>query len=144
MKKRVEGLRAGIDVGAMINGARLPTLEKLVADAVKQGARLLVGGQSFEHPRHPSAHFFSPTLLCDVTPDMAIANEECFAPIMLVMSSNVGVRCTSLDPVLELDANIVHLSRLPQNVEDSIRIANSTKYVSPPSDLATASVRAET
>lgn len=91
MTKRVEELRAGIDVGAMINGNRLRHLQNLVEEAVSQGARLLVGGKIYEHPQYPQAHYFAPTLLCDVTNEMRIAQEECFAPIMLVMKANVSI-----------------------------------------------------
>ena len=95
MYKRVEQLRSGIDVGAMISGPRLAHLERLVADAVKAGARVLAGGNSYKHPDRPGAHHFQPTLICDVTEDMAIAREECFAPIMLAMRAKVSFRTSS-------------------------------------------------
>ncbi|KAK3500641.1 Aldehyde/histidinol dehydrogenase [Neurospora crassa] len=84
---RVRALRLGptADVGAMISDNAFARLEGLVADAVKQGARLLAGGKRYAHPEYPSGHYFLPTLLVDVTPDMAIAQEECFGPIMVVM-----------------------------------------------------------
>lgn len=84
---RVRALRMGptADVGAMISDNCFDRLEQLVADAVKQGARLLAGGKRYNHPEHPSGHYFVPTLLVDVTPEMAIAQEECFGPIMTVM-----------------------------------------------------------
>ena len=74
-----------IDVGALISASRFPHLESLIRSAISEGARLLVGGSQFHDPAYPSGHYFSPTLLVDVTPDMAIANEELFAPICLVM-----------------------------------------------------------
>jgi acyl-CoA reductase-like NAD-dependent aldehyde dehydrogenase len=63
-----EKASAHVDVGALITGARIPRLEQLVADAVSKGARCLVGGKRFVHPKHPSGHYFAPTLLVDVTP----------------------------------------------------------------------------
>lgn len=87
LEPRVRALRLGptADVGAMISDSSFSRLEGLIDDAVRRGARLLVGGRRFAHPEHPRGHYFSPTLLVDVTPDMAIANEECFAPVMVVM-----------------------------------------------------------
>ncbi|KAI1278905.1 Aldehyde/histidinol dehydrogenase [Xylaria sp. FL0933] len=84
---RVRALRLGLDkdVGAMVSDASFARLEALVADAVKAGAKLLAGGKRHVHPDHPRGFYFSPTLLVDVTPDMAIANEECFGPIMTVL-----------------------------------------------------------
>lgn len=90
MTPRVAQLRPGRDVGAMINGARLSHLEKLVEDAVKQGARLLVGGKQYQHPQRPKGHYFEPTLLADVTMEMEVAKQECFAPIMLVLKADVS------------------------------------------------------
>jgi len=87
LEPRVRALRLGptADVGAMISDTSFSRLEALIADAVQHGARLLAGGKRFIHPDHPKGHYFTPTLLVDVTPDMAIANEECFAPVMVLM-----------------------------------------------------------
>ncbi|KAK1758568.1 Aldehyde/histidinol dehydrogenase [Echria macrotheca] len=87
LEPRVRALRLGPqgDVGAMVSDNCFGHLEKLIDDAVSNGARLLAGGKRFTHPDHPKGHYFTPTLLVDVTPDMAIAKEECFAPIMVLM-----------------------------------------------------------
>ncbi|KAJ5758845.1 hypothetical protein N7520_006001 [Penicillium odoratum] len=90
------------DMGAMISPACFEKVEALVAEAVKQGARLLAGGKRYEHPKYPQGHYFTPTLLVDVTRDMRIAQEELFAPIFLVMRAD--------------------------SVPDAIAIANSTMY----------------
>ncbi|KAI8174164.1 Phospholipid-transporting ATPase DNF1 [Colletotrichum sp. SAR 10_75] len=84
---KVQALRLGptADVGAMISDASFTRLESLVDNAVRQGARLLAGGKRHVHPEHPKGHYFTPTLLVDVTPDMEIANEECFGPVMTIM-----------------------------------------------------------
>lgn len=84
---RVKALRLGTekDVGAVISDNSFVRLENLVQDAVAHGARLLAGGQRYQHPDHPSGFYFTPTLIVDVTPDMAIAQEECFGPIMTMM-----------------------------------------------------------
>lgn len=84
---RVKALRLGpdADVGAMISDASFDRLERLVADAVSQGARLLAGGRRFAHSDHPKGHYFEPTLLADVTPAMRIAQSECFAPVLTLL-----------------------------------------------------------
>ncbi|KAK3335701.1 Aldehyde/histidinol dehydrogenase [Cercophora scortea] len=89
LEPRVRALRLGpeADIGAMVSDSSFARLEHLVAEAVRDGARLLAGGKRFTHPDHPSGHYFAPTLLVDVTPDMAIANEECFGPIMVLMKA---------------------------------------------------------
>lgn len=87
VEPRVKALRLGqdLDVGAVISDASFSRLESLVQKAVKSGARLLAGGKRYKHPDHPHGFYFSPTLLVDVTPDMEIAREECFGPIMVIM-----------------------------------------------------------
>ncbi|KAF2190439.1 aldehyde dehydrogenase [Zopfia rhizophila CBS 207.26] len=91
-----------IDVGASISSANFDKLEELIADAVSHGARLLVGGKRYIHPQFPKGHYFTPTLIVDVTPQMRIAQTELFAPIFLLMRA--------------------------ESVSDCISIANSTSY----------------
>ncbi|KAH0494855.1 hypothetical protein TgHK011_008440 [Trichoderma gracile] len=87
LEPRVKAIRLGphADMGAMISDASFARLEDLIADAVSRGARLLAGGKRFAHPEYPRGHYFQPTLLVDVTPDMRIARTECFAPILTML-----------------------------------------------------------
>jgi len=93
LEPRIRALRLGsalddadtTDVGAIISDSGFVRLEILIIDAVAQGARCLVGGKRFLHPKFPNGHYFSPTLLVDVTPSMRIAQEELFAPICILM-----------------------------------------------------------
>ncbi|KAI0602705.1 Aldehyde/histidinol dehydrogenase [Biscogniauxia sp. FL1348] len=109
---RVKALRMGLDkdVGAMVSDASFSRLEGLVADAVRDGARLLAGGRRYAHPDHPQGFYFAPTLLVDVQPSMAIANEECFGPIMTVLrapsASAVDVLAVANAPAFGLGASV--------------------------------------
>ncbi|KAL4898649.1 Aldehyde/histidinol dehydrogenase [Aspergillus ambiguus] len=76
------------DMGASISATSFDRLESLIADAVKQGARLICGGTRYHHPRHPHGHYFTPTLLVDVTPTMRIAQTELFAPVFVLMRAD--------------------------------------------------------
>lgn len=71
----------GATMGAMVSQAQRDRAVGMVADAVTQGARLATGGHALNIP----GAFMEPTVLCDVTPDMAIANEEVFGPVVSVM-----------------------------------------------------------
>ncbi|KAJ5895956.1 uncharacterized protein N7473_005355 [Penicillium subrubescens] len=84
------------DMGAMISPASFDKLEGLIAEAVGQGARLLAGGKRYTHPTHQHGHYFTPTLLVDVTPSMRIAQEELFAPIFLVMRADSPADAVSI------------------------------------------------
>ena len=52
-------------------------------DAVRAGARLLVGGTP--NRAHPRGNFFLPTVLAEVTNGMKIAQEEVFGPVMTII-----------------------------------------------------------
>ncbi|PYH94279.1 aldehyde dehydrogenase-like protein C21C3 [Aspergillus ellipticus CBS 707.79] len=84
------------DVGAMISPASFDRLESLIADAVHHGARLIHGGSRFSHPTHPLGHYFTPTLLADVTPSMRIAQTELFAPVFLLMRASSVTHAISI------------------------------------------------
>ncbi|WP_409181243.1 aldehyde dehydrogenase family protein [Amycolatopsis sp. VS8301801F10] len=73
----------GTDVGPLIDEAGLAKVENQVADAVGKGARVLVGGRRWTDSALPG-HFFEPTVLADVTPDMLISREETFGPVLAV------------------------------------------------------------
>lgn len=92
---RISNLRPGsaldeenVDMGAMISPECFDKLEKMIEEAVSKGARCLVGGKRYLNPKFPKGHYFSPTLLVDVTLDMEIAQNETFAPICVLMPAN--------------------------------------------------------
>ncbi|CAD6627652.1 XXYS1_4_G0000900.mRNA.1.CDS.1 [Saccharomyces cerevisiae] len=85
-----------VDMGAMISDNRFNELEALVKDAVAKGARLLQGGSRFKHPKYPQGHYFQPTLLVDVTPEMKIAQNEVFGPILVMMKAKNTDHCVQL------------------------------------------------
>jgi succinate-semialdehyde dehydrogenase/glutarate-semialdehyde dehydrogenase len=72
-----DGMEPGVTTGPLINAAALAKVEDHVADAVNQGARVLIGGK--RHPR--GGLFFQPTVLADVKPSMNITREETFGPV---------------------------------------------------------------
>jgi succinate-semialdehyde dehydrogenase/glutarate-semialdehyde dehydrogenase len=67
------------DVGPLITAGAADHATELVNDARQAGATLLVGGQQ-------SGSRFSPTLLCGLKPQMRLAREEIFAPVVGVLS----------------------------------------------------------
>ncbi|MEQ1522957.1 MAG: aldehyde dehydrogenase family protein, partial [Aestuariivirga sp.] len=70
-----DGVEAGITTGPLINKAAVAKVQEHIADAVGKGAQVIVGGKSM------GGNFFEPTLLRDVTTDMAVAREETFGPV---------------------------------------------------------------
>ena len=71
------GLEAGVAQGPLIDEAAAEKVEEHIADAVGKGARVAVGGK-----RHKlGGTFFEPTVLVDVTTEMAVTREETFGPV---------------------------------------------------------------
>jgi acyl-CoA reductase-like NAD-dependent aldehyde dehydrogenase len=71
-----------VDVGAIVSPMQLQLIEELVNDALASGAKLLAGGKRILHEQ---GQYFQPTVLGDVTPEMRIAREETFGPVMLLI-----------------------------------------------------------
>lgn len=69
-----------IDMGPLVDDGAWKRIDNLVNTAVENGARLLAGGG--RPPGIEGGHYYAPTVLADVTPSMALFNEEVFGPIV--------------------------------------------------------------
>jgi len=69
------------DIGPFIHARQAEIVQAQIDDAVAQGARLLAGGQV---ETLDGGKYLRPTVLVDVTPDMAIMAEESFGPVIPV------------------------------------------------------------
>jgi aldehyde dehydrogenase (NAD+) len=76
------GLDVSVEVGPQVNVSQLETSEKYVAIALAEGAKLLAGGHALTQGVYAHGTFFEPTVLGGVTPDMRIAREEVFGPVV--------------------------------------------------------------
>ena len=72
-------LGAGTRFGAMVSRNHLEKVASYVAAGVNEGAELLLGGDMVDAK---SGNFFAPTVFDKVRPDMAIAQEEIFGPVL--------------------------------------------------------------
>lgn len=96
------GLDESIKVGPIINEAGLRKIEKYIQIGKEEGAKLLAGGYVLEGENFENGNYFAPTLFTDAKPDMRIAQEEIFGPVV------------SLIPV--------------KNFEEAIEVNNSVTY----------------
>ncbi len=72
-----DGTEAGVTTGPLIDMKAVEKVEEHIQDALAKGARVVVGGK-----RHAlGGSFFEPTVLADVTTDMAVTREETFGPV---------------------------------------------------------------
>src|ERR1700678_1457862 len=72
-----DGTEDGVTQGPLVNEDGVRKVERLVEDAVKKGAKVMVGGK-----RHALGHtFLQPTFLTEAPPAMVMAREEIFGPV---------------------------------------------------------------
>jgi betaine-aldehyde dehydrogenase len=69
-------------IGAIINQRQFDQIKSYVEIGVQEGANLVCGGDLTEH----SGLYFPPTVLANVRPEMRIAQEEIFGPVLSVMT----------------------------------------------------------
>lgn len=77
-----DGFEEGVVLGPINNAAQFARVRALVSDALDAGARAVVGGLPEEGA---AGYFFPPTVLVDVTEEMAIVAEEQFGPVLPVL-----------------------------------------------------------
>jgi succinate-semialdehyde dehydrogenase/glutarate-semialdehyde dehydrogenase len=71
------GFEQGVTQGPLIDLKAVEKIEEHIADAVKKGAKVVLGGK-----RHAlGGSFFEPTVITGVTPEMMVAREETFGPL---------------------------------------------------------------
>ncbi len=75
-----------VDMGPLINQKALDKVGQYVEVGQDEGATLHFGGRRAAGPALDSGFFFEPTLFIDVEPDMRIAQEEIFGPVLSTFS----------------------------------------------------------
>ena len=78
-------LNPATQVGAIVSAAHQDKIDGYVRDAVAAGATLRLGGAPLRVEGLPG-EFYQPTVVCGVTPDMPIAREEVFGPVLSVLT----------------------------------------------------------
>ncbi|MEV6688691.1 aldehyde dehydrogenase family protein [Streptomyces sp. NPDC051130] len=89
----------GTRVGPVVNAKQRDRVRAYIVKGVEEGARLVAGGP--EAP-HEHGYFVAPTVFADVTPEMTIAQEEIFGPVLSILRY--------------------------EDEQDALRIANGTVY----------------
>ncbi|KAA6460119.1 aldehyde dehydrogenase family protein [Acidobacteria bacterium AB60] len=79
------GLLDGVEVGPQVNAQQIETSKSYVGIAKAEGAQLLFGGQPLTDGDFGKGTFFAPTVFAGVGPEMRIAREEVFGPVVSVL-----------------------------------------------------------
>jgi acyl-CoA reductase-like NAD-dependent aldehyde dehydrogenase len=96
------GLDPGVDIGPAVDADQLETDLKYIEIAHREGAKLLCGGSRLTGGLYESGYFIEPTIFAGVRPEMRIAQEEVFGPVLALMVAN--------------------------DFEDAMRLANGVKF----------------
>lgn len=75
------GDQPGVVIGPLIDDGAVDKADEHVQDAIKHGARLVVGGQRLSDGDYAGGSFYAPTVLEGVTREMLISYEETFGPV---------------------------------------------------------------
>ncbi|MEP6846670.1 MAG: CoA-acylating methylmalonate-semialdehyde dehydrogenase, partial [Panacibacter sp.] len=92
----------GKNLGAVISKQSKEKIERYITEAEQQGAKILVDGRNATVEGKENGTYVGPTVIDFVTPDMAVAKEEIFGPVISIMRTN--------------------------NLEEAIAIENSSPY----------------
>lgn len=97
-----DGLDEGVDMGPVISQASKERIEGHIAGAERDGAQILLDGRGIEVAGYPEGYFVGPTIIDKVRPEMAIAQEEVFGPVLALM------RAKDLGEALELMEGVAY------------------------------------
>ncbi len=89
----------GTPLGPLVSDAQRERVRGYIQTGIDEGAKLVCGGVTTEHER---GYFVEPTVFSDVTPEMTIAREEIFGPVLVLMPY--------------------------EDEDDAVRIGNATDY----------------
>ncbi len=75
----------GKNLGAVINKASQQKIETYITEAEEQGAKILVDGRKVKVEGKENGTYVGPTVIDYVTPEMSVAKEEIFGPVISIM-----------------------------------------------------------
>jgi malonate-semialdehyde dehydrogenase (acetylating) / methylmalonate-semialdehyde dehydrogenase len=100
VRKVVESARTiipGKNLGPVISAEARARIERYIAEAVAAGATLELDGRGATVPGREDGFWIGPTILDRVRPDMKIAREEVFGPVLAI------IRTDDLDQAIEIE-----------------------------------------
>jgi malonate-semialdehyde dehydrogenase (acetylating)/methylmalonate-semialdehyde dehydrogenase len=100
IQKMVEHARRivpGRDIGPVISAEAKARIERYIGEAEAAGATVLVDGRETTVAGREGGYYIGPTIIDHVTPDMRIAQEEVFGPVMVI------IRAPDVDRALAIE-----------------------------------------
>ncbi|HOP86910.1 MAG TPA: CoA-acylating methylmalonate-semialdehyde dehydrogenase [Syntrophorhabdaceae bacterium] len=90
------GLEEGVQMGPVISKNHKEKVLGYIEKGIKEGAELILDGRNIVVDGYPNGFFIGPTIFDNVTPEMSIAKEEIFGPVVSI------IRVKNLDEALKL------------------------------------------
>jgi malonate-semialdehyde dehydrogenase (acetylating) / methylmalonate-semialdehyde dehydrogenase len=87
----------GRDIGPVISAAARERITSYIDEAEAAGAKVIVDGRRTKVPGREHGYYMGPTIIDHVTPDMRIAQEEVFGPVLVI------VRAPDVDSALAIE-----------------------------------------
>jgi len=87
----------GENLGSVISEAAKERIEKYINEAEAAGAKVLVDGRNWKVEGFESGYYVGPTVIDFVKPEMAIAKEEVFGPVLAI------IRTQDLDSAIQIE-----------------------------------------
>jgi len=103
-----DGLQKATDVGPVINQSQFNKILKYIEIGKKEGAKLMLGGKACQKGDCSKGYFVEPTIFSGVTPEMRIAQEEIFGPVVSVIKAE------------DLEDAIQIVNRIPYGLSSAI------------------------
>jgi alpha-ketoglutaric semialdehyde dehydrogenase len=94
-----DGLDGAVQVGPLVNRRALEKVESYVSIGESEGARSLIGGAKSGLSQ---GYFYQPTLLDRVSPEMRVAREEIFGPVLSILEVD------SMEDAVELNNSVAY------------------------------------
>ncbi len=76
------GLEEGVQMGPVISKKHQEKVLGYIEKGIQEGAKLILDGRKIQVAGHPNGFFIGPTVFDDVRPEMTIAKEEIFGPVV--------------------------------------------------------------
>jgi malonate-semialdehyde dehydrogenase (acetylating)/methylmalonate-semialdehyde dehydrogenase len=80
------GLQEGIQMGPVVSKRHMEKVLGYIEKGIKEGAKLILDGRNIKVDGHPNGYFIGPTVFDEVHPDMTIAREEIFGPVVSIVA----------------------------------------------------------
>lgn len=96
------GMREDVDMGPLSSAEQFEKVKRYIKIGIDEGAQLLFGGNVLKGPEFDKGYFIEPTIFDKVKPEMRIAQQEIFGPVVAFMDA--------------------------ADFEEAVRIANGVEY----------------